>query len=313
MDGKILVVHRNELILDVIQEMLQDVGYAVSLTSDPQRALSKAMAHSYEVIIIDRHLDGEFDGVRLVELLRKYGVQSPVIGTAPNADWAEQSIDLVDRLLPAPFDYSELIKAVADLLEDEPHPMIDGLRSDTNTQEEDHLKLDLSDLLPSPPAKPDAAPQASSTETHKPESLPMPIATSRQIKQWQPPHIEKYDGPTRVIFSENAEDTRAQYEGWLSEAGVEVTACKSGDEIVEATMLANFDLILIDLWTSGMDGFATLETLRMSGVTTPVIITAGYITKEMVSELLPHKIKKIVLKPTTRDVLMKSINETVPV
>ena len=309
MVGKILVVHRNELILDVIQEMLQDVGYAVSLTSDPQRALSKAMAHSYEVIIIDRHLDGEFDGVRLVELLRKYGVQSPVIGTAPNADWAEQSIDLVDRLLPAPFDYGELIKAVADLLEDE--PMIDGLTSDANTQEEHHLKPDLSDLLPSPSAIPDAAPQASSTETHKAESIPMPIATSRQIKQWQPPHIEKYDGQTRVIFSENAEDTRAQYEGWLSEAGVEVTACKSGEEIVEATMLANFDLILIDLWTSGMDGFATLETLRMSGVTTPVIITAGYITKEMVSELLQHKIKKIVLKPATRDVLMESINETV--
>ena len=31
MEGKILVVHRNELILDVIQEMLHDVGYAVSL------------------------------------------------------------------------------------------------------------------------------------------------------------------------------------------------------------------------------------------------------------------------------------------
>jgi DNA-binding response OmpR family regulator len=149
MEGKILVVHRNELILDVIQEMLQDVGYAVSLTSDPQRALSKAMAHSYEVIIIDRHLEGEFDGVRLVELLRKYGVQSPVIGTAPNADWAEQSIDLVDLLLPAPFDYSELIKAVADLLEDEPHPIIDN-HTDLLTQQEDHLKLDLSDLLPSP-------------------------------------------------------------------------------------------------------------------------------------------------------------------
>ena len=138
MEGKILVVHRNELILDVIQEMLQDAGYAVSMTSDPQRALSKAMAHSYEVIIIDRHLDGEFDGVRLVELLRKYGVQSPVIGTAPNADWAEQSIDLVDRLIPAPFDYSELVKAVADLLEDEPNPILDTLSDLHEANEEEH-------------------------------------------------------------------------------------------------------------------------------------------------------------------------------
>ena len=311
MEGKILVVHRNELILDVIQEMLHNVGYAVALTSDPQRALSKAMAHSYEVIIIDRHLDGEFDGVRLVELLRKYGVQSPVIGTAPNADWAEQSIDLVDRLLPAPFDYSELIKAVADLLEDEPHPIIDH-PTDFQTQEDDHLKLNLSGLLPFPPAVPEISVQRTPTETPKQE-IPMFIATTKQIRQWQPPHIEKYEGPTRVIFTENSDETRSEYEGWLKEAGAEVTACKSGDDVIEATMLGNFDLIVIDLWTSGMDGFETLETLRMSGVETPVIITAGYITKEMVSELLPHRIKKIVLKPTNHKVFMKSIQEAVTV
>lgn len=315
MEGKILVVHRNELILDVIQEMLQDVGYAVSLTCDPQRALSKAMAHSYEVIIIDRHLEGEFDGVRLVELLRKYGVQSPVIGTAPNADWAEQSVDLVDRLIPAPFDYSELVKAVADLLEDEPNPIIDTLSDLNQAQDEDHLQLDLTDLLPPSPAAPDVSPpsQIPATDTPKQESIPMPITTSRTIRPWQPPHIEKYDGPTRIIFSESSEETRDEYAGWLNAAGATVTACKSGDEILEATMLANFDLIVIDLWTSGMDGFETLETLRMSGVDTPVIITAGYITKEMVDELVPNKIKKIVLKPSSRDVFMESIQETVTV
>ena len=309
MEGKILVVHRNELILDVIQEMLQDVGYAVSLTSDPQRALSKAMAHSYEVIIIDRHLEGEFDGVRLVELLRKYGVQSPVIGTAPNADWAEQSIDLVDTLLPAPFDYSELVKAVSDLLEDEPAPFIEGI-GDAPKLNEDHLQPNLSDL---PPSSPDVTSQTPSTDTPKQDAIPMPLATSRTIRPWHPPHIENYKGPTRVIFSESSTNTRNQFEDWLKDAGAEVTACKNGNEIVEATLLSNFDVIVIDLWTSGIDGFETLETLRMSGVDTPVIITTGYITKEMVSELLPHNIKKIVLKPASRDVFMESIQETVVV
>jgi CheY-like chemotaxis protein len=159
---------------------------------------------------------------------------------------------------------------------------------------------------------PEISVQPTPTETPKQE-IPMPITTTRQIRQWQPPHIEKYEGPTRVIFTENCDETRSEFEGWLKEAGAEVTACKSGDDVIEATMLGNFDLILIDLWTSGMDGFETLETLRMSGVETPVIITAGYITKEMVSELLPHKIRKIVLKPATREVFMESIQETVSV
>lgn len=313
MEGKILVVHRNELILDVIQEMLNDVGYAVSMTRDPQRALSKAMAHSYEVIIVDRHLDGEFDGVRLVELLRKYGVQSPVIGTAPNADWAEQSIDLVDRLLPAPFDYSELVKAVADLLEDEPAPGLPTDKGDLlSGDKDDHFSFDLSDLLPPAPTPPKAQPDAE-TNTPAPKTPRTPTATSRQIRPWQPPHIEKYDGPARVIFSENADENREDYAGWLREAGAEVTPCSRGDEIVEATMLGTYDLIVIDLWTSGMDGFETLETLRMSGVDTPVIVTAGYITKEMVAELLPHGVKKIVLKPARRETFMESIRELVTV
>ena len=62
MQGKILVVHRNELILDVIQEMLQDIGYAVTLATDGHRALGKAMAGHFNLIIVNHTLTGNLDG-----------------------------------------------------------------------------------------------------------------------------------------------------------------------------------------------------------------------------------------------------------
>ena len=46
MAGRILVVHRNELVLDVIQEMLQEIGYTVVPVVDGRRALAKAIAGS---------------------------------------------------------------------------------------------------------------------------------------------------------------------------------------------------------------------------------------------------------------------------
>ena len=79
MDGKILVAHRNEMVLDVIRDMLQNVGFATTLTTDGHQALAKALSERYNLIIVDRNLPGALDGVRLAERLRKYGVRAPII------------------------------------------------------------------------------------------------------------------------------------------------------------------------------------------------------------------------------------------
>ena len=310
--GKILVVHKNELILDVIQEMLQDVGYAVTLTSDPQRALSKAIATRYNLIIVDRHLEGHYDGGRLVELLRKYGVSTPIIGTAPEGDWTEESSDLVDCLLPAPFEYGQLLRAVADLLDSKTKATIEELtRNPAEIEEllEGPLEL-LDDLSPSDeldlPAEPKADP-----EPQQPQR-PVIARVERRERSWQPPVVEPRRGPARVLVGDGSDDTRNAIEDTIVKAGLEVSACADGHALVEATMLQDFDLIVLDLWMTGLDGFEVIETLRMSGVNTPIIISTAYITKEVVQELAPHRVHRILLKPFRAKDLLEAIQEAAP-
>ncbi len=84
---RILVVHRNERILNTIQELLQDVGYEVTLTTDCEEALTRAMSAHFDLIIVDRKLTADPEGVQLVGRLRKFAVGAPIITSAPEAAW----------------------------------------------------------------------------------------------------------------------------------------------------------------------------------------------------------------------------------
>ena len=306
--GKILVVHKNELILDVIQEMLQDVGYAVTLTSDPQRALSKAIATRYNLIIVDRHIEGHYDGGRLVELLRKYGVSPPIIGTAPEGEWAEDSTKLVDCLLPSPFEYGQLLRAVSDLLDPRTRATIEELTQ--NPAEIEELlegPLELLDELP-PTEELDLPTETESEPEPRPQT-PVVARVDRSERAWQPPVVNPRRGPARVLVGAGSDDTRNAVADTIKKAGFAVTACADGHAVVEATMFEDYDLIVLDLWMTGLDGFEVIETLRMSGVETPIIISTAYITREMVQELAPHKVQKILLKPFRAKDLIEAVKK----
>ncbi len=310
--GKILVVHKNELILDVVQEMLQDVGYAVTLTSDPQRALSKAIATRYNLIIVDRHLEGHYDGGRLVELLRKYGVHTPIIGTAPEGNWAEDSSDLVDYLLPTPFEYGQLLRAVSDLLDPKNRATLEELAQNPSEIEElleGPLEL-LDDLSPTEDL--DLPPEPESDPEPKQPARPVATSVNRPERTWQPPVVRSRTGPAHVLIGDGSDNTRNAVAETIKSDGFEVTACSDGHALVEATMFEDFDLIVLDLWMTGLDGFEVIETLRMSGVDTPIIISTAYITREMVEELAPHKVHKILLKPFRARDLLEAVQEVVP-
>ena len=47
----------------------------------------------------------------------------------------------------------------------------------------------------------------------------------------------------------------------------------------------------------------------MSGVETPIIISTAYITREMVQELAPHKVQKILLKPFRAKDLIEAVKK----
>ena len=308
MQGKILVVHRNELILDVIQEMLQDIGYAVTLVSDGHRALGKAMSSHYKLIIVNHALDGGLDGIQLVERMRKYGVQSPIIGTAPDANWESpttSSAEQVDYLLPSPFDYSELIGAVDTLL-NKPKHLDPGLDVDAPsdfaleapsifpTNSTDDLEALLSDTAPTQDFTPPA-----------PEPAPRPDPAT----PFESPF--KHSGPRRILLVDASDPIREELAERFRAEGFDVTTFKNGQDAYENTMLADYEFIFTDLWLPGLDGFEFIDALRKSGVSTPIAVLTAHITREMVQELLDYQICKILLKPLKPKDLLSLVQEKV--
>lgn len=75
----------------------------------------------------------------------------------------------------------------------------------------------------------------------------------------------------RLLFVEDdpriAEPTLAA----LREAGYAVTWASTGDEGLQAAMLGDFPLIVLDVMLPGLDGFAVARELRSAGVESPIL------------------------------------------
>ena len=299
MDGKILIVHRNQMVLDVIQEMLQNVGFATTLTTDGHQALAKALSEHYKLIIVDRNLSGSLDGMRLVERLRKYGVRSPIIGTSPEGTWQTTEGDPapeVDRFLPSPFGYGDLIRVAESLLERSLEPTFQA--------------------EPDPePALP-VAPEPLVVPEHRPtvEAARPSVSTRRmeqEIKQWEPPAVEDVAGPARILVVDQDDEARERTAGLLSEAGYAVTGIQNGQEAYETTMLDDFDMILCDLWLVDMDGFEMIDAVRKSGVDCPIAVLTSHVTRDMVKELAASKVSRIFVKPAKPALITEFVAATV--
>lgn len=292
MQGKILVVHRNELILDVIRDMLQDLGYAVTQAKDGHRALGKALSTHFNLIIVNHALNGGLTGSQLVERMKKYGVRVPIIGTAPNAIW-ENAVGFdngaVDYLLPSPFDYAELIKAVEILTQARPiEPAIDA-----PVEPEPFAEPELLDWQPEPDL-------FETLSNNSPPPVPSASAAPRPdpIRHQPLSNIEprQSDAP-RVLLVETDRVQCKQIEVHLQRAGFTISTFHNGREAYEDTMLNDYELILTDLWLPGMDGFEMIDAMRKSGVDAPIAVFTAHITREMVQELIAYRICKILLKP----------------
>lgn len=303
--GKILVAHRNELILEVIQEMLQDIGYAVILSTDGHRALGKAMSGNFNLIIVNHTLTGNLNGSQLVEYMRKYGVQVPIVGIAPETTWdffADSAKTKIDYILPCPFDYTELAKVIYSLL-NRRKGSIDFL--DISSVIPNSLNpLDTLSLPSNPSDKLEPLPSFEKELLPNFSKISIPKLSESEVNTFQQSsnfHLKMPDegqgNLNRILLADPNDVLREQVTQILTRNGYEVTPLSCGQEAFEATMLNNYELILTDLWLVGMDGFEMIEAIRKSGVTSHIAIHTAHITREMVQEILGWNICKIFLKP----------------
>jgi CheY-like chemotaxis protein/nitrogen-specific signal transduction histidine kinase len=86
----------------------------------------------------------------------------------------------------------------------------------------------------------------------------------------------------RVLFADDALDNRRLVELLLRKTGVEVVLVEDGKQAIQSALSSPFDLILMDVQMPTIDGLTATQTIRSSGVTTPIVaISAGAMASDI--------------------------------
>ncbi|MCT6699816.1 response regulator [Rheinheimera sp. 4Y26] len=107
-----------------------------------------------------------------------------------------------------------------------------------------------------------------------------------QQQRQAPAALPRQQMQGRVLLAEDQADTRQLLQRMLQHAGIEVLAVENGEQLVEAALMDDFDLVLSDIQMPKMDGVAAIKLLRAAGIDTPcVALTANTMTHEVQSYL----------------------------
>jgi two-component system, OmpR family, response regulator len=108
---KILVVEDNERVTQFISKGLREQGHVVDHAATGRDGLFLASSEKYDVIIMDRMLPGDIDGLAIVEALRATGSKTPILILSALAEVDDRIRGLRaggDDYLTKPFAFGEL-------------------------------------------------------------------------------------------------------------------------------------------------------------------------------------------------------------
>ncbi len=122
--ARILVVDDDPASLELITVVLRDEGYQVSNASDGNLALGLGTTGDFDLVILDIHMP-MYDGVEVLQMLRKRHIRRPIKVIALTADSSEDTRDAleasrVDGFLVKPVDLDMLRKVVSRLTAAQP-------------------------------------------------------------------------------------------------------------------------------------------------------------------------------------------------
>ena len=76
---KILMVEDNERVARFVTRGLREAGHTVEHADNGRDGMFIAASEPYDVIVMDRMLPGNIDGLAIIEALRKAGNRTPIL------------------------------------------------------------------------------------------------------------------------------------------------------------------------------------------------------------------------------------------
>ena len=130
---KVLVVEDEEKIAQFLKKGLTEKGYTVEAVGDPDSALQKLAAASYDLLILDLLLPGTRDGLEVCREVRSHGFPVKILMLTAR-DTIENKIEGLDAgaddYLVKPFSFRELLARLRALTRRtevaEPGPLVFG-------------------------------------------------------------------------------------------------------------------------------------------------------------------------------------------
>lgn len=111
---KLLIIEDDKNILESLKCGFEDEGYVVDMAVDGEEGIYQANTNSYDVIVLDWMMP-KFDGIEVLEVLRKDGVKTPIIMLTAKANVKDRVKGLsvgADDYLSKPFHFEELFARV---------------------------------------------------------------------------------------------------------------------------------------------------------------------------------------------------------
>ena len=112
----------------------------------------------------------------------------------------------------------------------------------------------------------------------------------------------------RVLLVEDDPSTSKSIELMLSSEGFNVYATDLGEEGLDLGKLYDYDIILLDLGLPDMNGYDVLKKLRLSDVSTPILILSGQSDLEDKVKALGFGADDYVTKPFHKEELVARIH-----
>ena len=109
---KVLLVEDNERVTRFVTRGLREAGHTVDHAGNGRDGLFLAASEPYDVIVMDRMLPGQIDGLAIIEALRKSGNRVPILVLSALSDVNERIRGLQaggDDYLTKPFSFGELL------------------------------------------------------------------------------------------------------------------------------------------------------------------------------------------------------------
>jgi len=109
---KILLVEDNERVSQFVVKGLQEAGHTTDHAANGRDGMFLAASEPYDVIIMDRMLPGDIDGLAIIEVLRKAGKRTPILILSALSEVDDRIRGLRsggDDYLTKPFAFGELL------------------------------------------------------------------------------------------------------------------------------------------------------------------------------------------------------------